>query len=114
MITIEVMTPKKSQFRHTAGPASSVAASAPALPRKWRATLAEPKTVEARIVGMAMNGKLAKAGRRAVASQVDRGLPVTYKRGQKVVKVHPDGREEILGMIDRPSYTLPKGVRVIR
>ena len=114
MITVEIMTPKKSQFRHSAGPVSSRVASAPGMLRKRRATQAESKSLEANVVDMAMNGKLAKAGRRAVASQVNRGLPVTFKRGQKVIKVHADGREEVLAMIERPSYTLPIGVRVIR
>jgi hypothetical protein len=114
MITIDIMTPKTSKFRPAAGPASSLVLAARTSPSKRRTTQADSRTLEANVVGMAMNGKLAKAGRRAVASQVGRGLPVTFKRGQKVIKLHADGREEVLGMIDRPSYTLPKGVRVIR
>jgi hypothetical protein len=111
MITIATVTPKKSKFNTSAGAVSSVLAPSSA---KRRATRPETRTLEANLVGLAMNGKLAKAGRRAVASQVGRGLPVTFKRGQKVIKVHPDGREEILATLERPTYTLPKGVRVIR
>jgi hypothetical protein len=112
MITIVAVTPKKSKFKTGSGAASSVAAPSPA--KRRTTTLPETRTLEANLVGLAMTGKLAKAGRRAVASQVDRGLPVTFKRGQKVIKVHPDGREEVLATLDRPTYTLPKGVRVIR
>jgi hypothetical protein len=115
MITIENVTPKKSKFKLARGPTSSLVVPATPSPSKRRATHAETKTLEANVVGLAMTGKLAKAGRRAVASQVDHGLPVTFKRGQKVIKVHADGREELLATLDRPAaYTLPKGVRVIR
>jgi hypothetical protein len=111
MITIATVTPKKSKFKPGSGAASRVVAPSPT---KRRATRPETRTLEANLVGLAMNGKLAKAGRRAVASQVDRGLPVTFKRGQKIIKAHADGREEVLATLDRPAYTLPKGVRVIR
>src|SRR4051794_1006392 len=111
MITIATVMPKKSKFKTGSGAISGVAAPSPA---KRRTTRPEARTLEANVVGLAMTGKLAKAGRRAVASQVDRGLPVTFKRGQKVIKVHADGREEILATLERPAYTLPKGVRVIR
>jgi len=111
MITIAIVTLKKSKFKTSSGAASSVTAPFPA---KRRTTRPETRTLEANLVVLAMTGKLAKAGRRAVASQVDRGLPVTFKRGQRVIKVHPDGREEILATLERPAYTLPKGVRVVR
>ena len=74
----------------------------------------EVGTLEAKIVGLAMHGKLAKAGRRAVAAQRQKGLPVTLKRGQQVIKIYSDGREEVLAELPRPFYALPKGVRVIR
>jgi len=74
----------------------------------------EVGTLEDKVIGLAMRGKLAKAGRRAAAAQRQMGLPVTLKRGQKVIKVYPDGREETLAELPRPIYALPKGVRVIR
>jgi hypothetical protein len=106
---------KFERFNPVAG-ASLIAAPAPPSSQKKRKPLAppEPGTLEANLVDLAMTGKLAKAGRRAVAAQKDRGLPVTFKRGQQVIKVYPDGRREVLATLERPSYTLPKGVRIIR
>jgi hypothetical protein len=71
-------------------------------------------SLESRVVALAMSGQLAKAARRAVRAQKSLGLPLTFKRGEWVIKRHSDGREEVLGRVDRPSYRLPKGVRVIK
>ena len=73
----------------------------------------EHDSLENQIVSMATRGKLARAGRKAVAAQKKRGLPVTFQRGNQIIKEYPDGREEVLGTVAAAKYVLPKGVRVI-
>jgi hypothetical protein len=74
----------------------------------------EADSLEGKVVRIAMAGKLAKAGRNAIRLQRERGLAVTFKRGEQVIKKYPDGHEEVLTIIDRPTYTLPKGVAILR
>ena len=74
----------------------------------------EPGSLEGEIVTLARTGKLAKAGRRAVAASKKLGLPVTYKRGDEIIKQFPNGDEEVLGTVQRLGYVLPHGIRVIR
>lgn len=71
------------------------------------------QSLEAGVVKLALSGKLAGAGRRAVAAQRRLGLPVTFKRGNQIVKKYADGHIEVLGGLERPVYTLPKGVKII-
>lgn len=71
-------------------------------------------SLEGRIVGLAMGGKLAKAGRKAIRSQRSRGLAVTFKQGDQVIRQHADGRKEVLAVLERPTYTLPRGVAILR
>lgn len=44
-------------------------------------------------------------GRDAVAKSKAMGLPITGMRGNKIVKTYPDGREEVLKILDRPAGT---------
>jgi hypothetical protein len=71
-------------------------------------------SLEANIVRLAMTGKLAEAGRNAIRVQKERGIPVTFIRGGKIIKQHSDGREEVLGTVERPKYRVPRGVAVLR
>ncbi|HEX4793511.1 MAG TPA: hypothetical protein VH370_06950 [Humisphaera sp.] len=73
----------------------------------------EPNSLEARIVDLAVSGKLAEAGRRAIEAQIKLGLPVTIQKGDKVIKRYQDGREEVLETIPRRKFKIPKGVAVI-
>jgi hypothetical protein len=66
------------------------------------------------IVDLALSGGLKSAARDAVSAQLRQGIPVTYKKGNQVVKHYPDGREEVLGTVPAAKFTLPKGVRVFR
>jgi hypothetical protein len=70
--------------------------------------------LEDHLVKLAVSGKLAGAARSAIRAQKKLGLPVTFKRGNQVVKVFANGREEILETLNRPAYKLPKGVAIIR
>jgi hypothetical protein len=70
-------------------------------------------SLEDQIVALAVGGKLAGAGRRAIEAQRKGGLPVTFMRGDEIIKAHPDGREEVLGKVERVPYTLPKGVAIL-
>jgi hypothetical protein len=75
----------------------------------------DPDSLEANVVRLALEGKLAGAADRAVAEQKARGLPVTFQRGNEVIKQFADGREEVLATIPQsPPYKAPPGVRVIR
>ena len=62
---------------------------------------------------MARRGELAKPARLAIRRLRRKGLPITFRRGHQIIQQHADGREEILGVIARPSFTLPAGVRII-
>jgi hypothetical protein len=66
------------------------------------------------IVDLALSGALKSAARDAVRAQLRQGIPVTYKKGNQVVKHYPDGLEEVLGTVPVATFTLPKGVRVLR
>ena len=74
----------------------------------------EADGLEGAIVGLAIAGKLSGAGHSAVRAQREAGLPVTYRRGNEIIKEFPDGREEVLGVVQAPVYKLPKGVKRIR
>jgi len=69
--------------------------------------------LESSVVKFALGGKLAKVSRNAVNKQVQRGLPITFKRGNKVIKQFADGREEVLGTIKKLHFRLPSNVRII-
>lgn len=43
---------------------------------------------------------IAAAGRAAVEKSKAMGLPTTGLRGNKIVKTYPDGREEVLKVLD--------------
>jgi hypothetical protein len=73
----------------------------------------EPDSLEAQIVNLAVSGKLAEAGRRAIEAQIKLGLPVTVQKGDKVIKRYADGHEEVLETIPRRKLKIPKGVAVI-
>lgn len=88
-------------------PKSATAARA-ASPRR------KPRSLEDAIVNLATTGQLAEAGRAAVRAQHEAGLPVTYQRGNEVVKEFPDGRREVIATLEPPEYRLPKGVARIR
>jgi hypothetical protein len=74
----------------------------------------EANSLEAQLLSLATGGELAKAGRNAVKSQRQHGRAITFKRGTKVIKQYPDGREEVLDRVESPSYTLPQNVRIIK
>ena len=75
----------------------------------------DPNSLEANVVRLALEGKLSAAADRAVEEQRALGLPVTFQRGNEVIRQHSDGREEVLATIPQtPPYKAPPGVRVIR
>ena len=45
----------------------------------------------------------AQAGREAVERALKAGLPVTGTKDGKIVRRYPDGREEILKVLDKPK-----------
>ena len=66
------------------------------------------------IMDLAVSGRLAKAGQKAVALQREHGLPVTYLNDEgKIVRELPDGKIEVLGEVKKAAFKRPKGVRVI-
>jgi hypothetical protein len=70
-------------------------------------------SLEHRLLELASSGALAGAGREAIRAQVERGIPVTFLRGEQVIKRHADGREEVLGAVPRRTFVPPGGVHVI-
>ena len=57
------------------------------------------------------SGRLAEAGQFAIAETRRLGMPVTYKRGDQIIREHPDGREEVLAVVPSVPFALPAGVR---
>ncbi len=41
------------------------------------------------------------ASRKAVADAFSKGLPITVQRGKRIVKVFPDGTEELISNLER-------------
>jgi hypothetical protein len=82
-------------------------------PRSTSPSDQESGTLEGGIVDLALRGKLAKAARKAIRTAKGRGLPITFKKGNQVVKEHADGRIEVLETLAAPEYVLPKGVKII-
>ena len=70
-------------------------------------------SLEGAIMGMARRGELAVPARLAIRRLRRKGVPITFRRGQEIIKQHADGREEVLGVIELPAFKLPKGVRII-
>src|SRR3982751_3952271 len=67
------------------------------------------------IVSLAESAHLAAAGRQAARETRAAGLPLTYKRGNQIVREHPDGRREVLETLPpAPPFERPKGVKLIR
>ena len=70
--------------------------------------------LENRIIAMAMTGHVARAARAAVRRQQSIGLPVTFRRGNRVLKKYADGQVVTLELLDPvPAYTLPPSAVVI-
>jgi hypothetical protein len=73
----------------------------------------ESDSLEANIVGIALSGKLAEVAKDAIAAGVARGLPVTFQRGEEIIKRYADGREEVLTTVARSHFKMPAGVEII-
>jgi hypothetical protein len=73
------------------------------------------RELEDLIVSLAESGQLPAAGRQAARETRAAGLPLTYKRGNQIVREHPGGRREVLETLPpAPPFKRPKGVKVIR
>jgi hypothetical protein len=70
-------------------------------------------SVDRKIIGWVIKGGLGESVRSTVRRQLSKGIAVTYQRGNNVITKHPDGREEVVGVVKRATYQLPSGVRVI-
>jgi len=68
---------------------------------------------EDRVSELARSGKLFNAAREAVEEQKKSGLPVTFRRGNQVIKQYADGRVEVLGEIPPSRFKIPPGVEII-
>lgn len=73
----------------------------------------DPDSLEAQLPRLIASGELKEAARLAIADQLARGIPVTFQRGELVVKLHPDGREEVLARLPTRPYKLPANVSVV-
>jgi hypothetical protein len=75
--------------------------------RRVKVALKRPKSLEEQLVSLAQKGMLAPAAQEAIASQLARGLAVTFKRGNQVIKQYPDGHVEVLSELQRIPYSQP-------
>jgi hypothetical protein len=42
-----------------------------------------------------------QASRKAVADAFSKGLPITIQRGKRIIKLFPDGKEELISELER-------------
>jgi len=108
------MDTKSKQSRFGPKPAKASRASnvrASAAPTPSSADAAD--SFEDRISELARSGKLFNAAREAVEEQKKSGLPVTFRRGNQVIKQYADGREEVLAEIPPSKFKIPAGVEII-
>ena len=85
-------------------------------PRRNSSILPEEEdrnSLEARLVELAMKGKIAPAAAREISAQRKNGLPIVFLRGDKIIKRQPNGKSETIGEIIPSKYTVPKHVRVL-
>jgi hypothetical protein len=102
-----------AQFRHYRFPKYSYASNGN--DRGYsRLVKAHRNSLEGRIVELATSGKLGWGARAAIRSQKRDGLPITTMRGNQVVRIFPGGRVEILETVERPEFTIPKGVKLLK
>ena len=67
------------------------------------------------VLGVGLSRRVRAAVREEVRAQRAAGLPVTYQRGNEVVREFADGRIEVLETLPPPpAYTLPRSVASIR
>ncbi len=69
--------------------------------------------LECRVVEVAVSGRLAAAGREAVAEYQRLGIPRLTSRDGKLIRVHPDGREEVLEELFKTPFKRPPNVQVL-
>ena len=76
-------------------------------------TAEERRSLEGKIVPLAISGKLRAGSHEARRLHRKLGIPMTQKEGSKVLKVYSDGRTEVLAEVDAPRYVLPDGVIIV-
>jgi hypothetical protein len=72
------------------------------------------ESLEDQIVHLAISGALDEAAGNAIRSQLARGIAVTFKKGDRIIKHYADGHEEVVGTVPRATYTVPAGVAIIK
>ncbi len=68
--------------------------------------------VESRVVDIALSGRLSRAGTEAIENHRRLGLPLTVSRDNKMVRLYPDGRGEVLEALPTITYVRPPSVRL--
>lgn len=56
-------------------------------------------SLESQLPRLIADGKLEEAARDPLVRQKAKGLAVTFLRGNKIIKEHPDGREEVIATL---------------
>jgi hypothetical protein len=69
---------------------------------------------DGKIAQFALSGKLNRAAKQAVRDQRSRGLAITFKRGNQIVRQGADGSILILQTIEPVEFVAPPHVRVFR
>ena len=70
-------------------------------------------SLESVVVDLALSGKLDHVGLEAGRKYRQAGVPLTIQRGDVIVRIFPDGREETVERLPAIPYQLPAGVRVL-
>lgn len=73
-----------------------------------RAQHDDPDSLEEQILRLATEGKIEAAAAVAIRRQQAKGLPITFLRGDAIIKQYPDGREEVLGILARRPHWTPR------
>lgn len=68
----------------------------------------DPNSLEEQILRLAAEGKIEAAAADAIRRQKAKGLPITFLRGDAIIKQYADGREEVLGIIARRPHWTPR------
>ena len=69
--------------------------------------------LESRALDLALDGKLTHVSRQAIEGRLQMGLPLTVSRDGKILRIYPDGRQEVLEELPPLTFSLPAGVRVL-
>ncbi|MGC4033528.1 MAG: hypothetical protein QM754_17710 [Tepidisphaeraceae bacterium] len=66
-----------------------------------------------KLIALALEGKLSRAARHAVQKQKSRGLAITFRRGNQIVRQDSDGKIIVLATIQPVAFSAPKNIAIL-